>query len=409
MLYVPDLGTNLFSIVSVTDAGMIAKFFDNKVNILNSDGSVYMEGDRAGKTMYHLRLRSRVNTEHAAVAAGQQSSTTLWHERMGHLSQRKIRRMFTMGLVDGLYLNDTEEDLKAARHCCLGCAKGKMSRLPYPSICQYQTSSIGERIHSDACGPMSYSSLGGARFITTFKDEFSGRIGVFFMKNKSEMADHFESFRAMLENQTGNKIKTLRTDNAGEYESAKFTNRLAELGIKHETSAPYSPQQNGVAERENRTLFEMARCMIHSSKSKMPLWIWGEAVAYASYILNRIPSSKSEKSPFEVWTGRKPNLSHIRIFGSRTFVHIPDARRTKLEAKCIEGVLVGFCENTKAYRIYIPSQRRVVVSRDVIIDESIGYTGEIVNSKVTDSLVVSECDPFIQQVQSFTYFFYFIK
>ena len=236
MLYVPDLGTNLLTIVSVTDAGMIANFFDNKVNILNSDGSVYMEGDRAGKTMYHLRLRSRVNTEHAAVAAGQQSSTTLWHERMGHLSQRKIRRMFTMGLVDGLYLNDTEEDLKAARHFCLGCAKGKM------------TSSIGERIHSDACGPMSYSSLGGARFITTFKDEFSGRIGVFFMKNKSEMVAHFESFRAMLENQTRNKIETLRTDNAGEYESAKFTNRLAELGIKHETSAPYSSQQNGVAE-----------------------------------------------------------------------------------------------------------------------------------------------------------------
>lgn len=126
---------------------------------------------------------------------------------------------------------------------------------------------------------MSTSSLGGARFITTFKDEFSGRTGVFFMKNKSEMPAHFESFRSMLENQTGNKIKILRTDNAAEYESGMFTARLAELGIKHETSAPYSPQQNGVAERENRTLFEMTRCMMHSSKTKIPLWILGEAVA----------------------------------------------------------------------------------------------------------------------------------
>lgn len=191
---------------------MIANFFNTKVNILNSDGSVYMEVDQAGKTMYHARLRSGVNTEHAAVAAGQQSSTTLWHERMGHLSQRKIRRMFTMELVDGLYLNDTEEDLKAAHHCCLGCSKGKMSRLPYPSLCQYHTSSIGERINADACGPMSYSSLGVARFITTFKDEFSGRIGVFLMKKKSEMVANFESCRAMLENQTGKKIKIPRTD-----------------------------------------------------------------------------------------------------------------------------------------------------------------------------------------------------
>ncbi len=184
VLYVPDLGQNLFSIVAVTDAGMKAVFFDNKVNILDKDGRIYMEGDRAGNTMYHLKLRSRVNTEQAAVAAGQQSSTLLWHERLGHVCLRNIRRMFTKGLVDGLYLNDTEEDLKTKHQSCLGCAKGKMSRHSYPDSSQHQTSFIGERIHSDICGPMSHSSLGGARFIVTFKDEFSGRTGVYFMKNK---------------------------------------------------------------------------------------------------------------------------------------------------------------------------------------------------------------------------------
>ncbi len=208
------------------------------------------------------------------------------------------------------------------------------------------------------------------------------------------MPAHFEAFRAMIENQTGNKIKILRTDNGAEYLSIKFTNRMTELGIKHETSAPYSPQQNGVAERENRTLMEMARCMIHSSKSKLSLWIWGEAVAYAAYILNRIPSIKTEKSPFETWTSRKPNVSHIRIFGSRTFVHIPDAKRTKLEAKCVEGVLVGFCENTKAYRIYIPTQHKVITSRDVIIDEMMGYSGATTNLEETDSLATAQFDPF---------------
>lgn len=123
VLYVPDLGTNLFSIAAVKDAGLKANFFDNQVNILKSDGSVNMRGDRAGKTKYHLRLRSKVNTEHAAVVAGQQPSTLLWHERLGHVSLRNVRRIFTMGLVDGLYLNDTEEDLDTLRHHFFGCGK----------------------------------------------------------------------------------------------------------------------------------------------------------------------------------------------------------------------------------------------------------------------------------------------
>lgn len=254
-----------------------------------------------------------------------------------------------------------------------------MHRLPYPSSTQYKTTFIGELVHSDVCGPMSYTSLGGARFFVIFKDDYSKWIRVHFMKNKSEVPIHFECFLALIKNESGNCIKTLRSDNGGEYESGNFSKRFVELGIRHETSAPYSPQQNGVAERENRTLMEMARSKIYSSKSKMSLWIWGEATAYAAYILNRISSSKSQVSPFEAWTGRKPDVSHLRIFGSRAVVHIPDAKRTKLEATCVEGVLTGFCESTKAYRIYITSLRKIICSRDIIIDEAVGYGGDISN------------------------------
>lgn len=366
------------------EAGLKAVFVNNKVNILDKFGNIYMEGDRAGKTMYHLRIRSRVNVDTALIATEQQSSITLWHDRMGHLCKRNIRRIFNKELIDGIYLNNKgeyQQDDEGIQ--CIGCAKGKMSRKSFPNMKTNETSSIGERIHSDICGPMSQESLGGARFLATFKDEFSGRTSIYFMKQKSEVTYHFESFRTMLENQTGNKVKILRTDNGGEYTSDTFNKRLVELGIIHEKSAPYSPQQNGIAERQNRTLMEMARCMIYSSKSKLSPWIWGEATAYATYILNRTPPAKSEKSPFEVWTGRKPNLTHIRIFGSRTYVHIPDTKRSKLDAKCIEGILVGFCENTKAYRVYVPTQRKVIISRDVIIDETTGYQGETVDNTKT--------------------------
>ncbi len=138
----------------------------------------------------------------------------------------------------------------------------------------------------------------------------------------------------------------------------------------------------------------MARSMLYASKSKLPLSLWAEAVAYSSYILNRIPSNKSTTSPIEKWNGQKPNLSHLRTFWSRVFVHVPDVRRTKFQPKCVEGALVGFCETSKAYRI----SRKVVVSFDVIIDETRGYEGEIPNPNADNSLMDSQSDPFIDQV-----------
>lgn len=114
--------------------------------------------------------------------------------------------------------------------------------------------------------------------------------------------------------------------------------------------------------------------------------------------MNRIPSCKSKKSPFETWTGRKPNLSHIRIVGSRTFVHVPDVKRTKLEPKCLEGVLVVYCENTKAYRIYVPSHQRIIVSHDVIIDETSGYIATIDDETEKCHEIFKDPDPFVQQI-----------
>ena len=181
----PDLGTNLFSIVSATEAGMKAIFNGNEVKIFTPDTNVYMEGDRAGRTMYHLRIRSQVNIDHAATATstGQLSPPTLWHCRISHVNLRNLKRMQNQELVQGLNFNGTEEDWKELQHCP-GCAKGKMHRLQYPQISTRPATFKGERIHTDVCGPMSHASIGGARFFVLFKDEFSGWFSVYFMKNK---------------------------------------------------------------------------------------------------------------------------------------------------------------------------------------------------------------------------------
>lgn len=190
------------------------------------------------------------------------------------------------------------------------------------------------------------------------------------MKKMSEVPSLLRLYAAMLLKETGFYMLTLRSDNGrAEYVNNENTAWFNECGIRHESSAPYTPEQNGVAERTNRTLLDTTRCMLISSG--LPPALWEEAIAYTTYIGNRVLSRTSQVTPFENWNGRKPNLSNIRIFGARAFVRIPGT--TKLEARSREGVFVGRCNNQNASRILIPATGKVVVSKDVKVDEQIFY------------------------------------
>ena len=141
-----------------------------------------------------------------------------------------------------------------------------------------------ELIHSDVNGPMRTTSHGGAKYFVTFIDDFSRKTFVYFMKQKSEVLDHFKIFKALVEKQTGFEIQKLRSDNGGEYTSKAFKQFCEQHGIERQFSTPYTPQQNGVAERKNRTLFESARCMLQH-KQPSNAW-WAEAINTARYVLN---------------------------------------------------------------------------------------------------------------------------
>ena len=164
---------------------------------------------------------------------------------------------------------------------------------------------------------MPHPSIGHARFYVLFTDDFSGWRVVFFIKNKSEVPAFFQKFYASLLNETGNTIRTLRSDNGGEYEGNEFKKYLAEKGIRHETSAVYTPAQNGVAERGNRTIMDGARSILLDSN--LPPSLWAEAVAYLVYIRNHVLSSTEKITPFEAWNKRKPDLSNIRFFFIKSF------------------------------------------------------------------------------------------
>ena len=250
---------------------------------------------------------------------------------------------------------------------CEFCMAGKQPRNSFQSSLAMRASAVLEVVHSDICGPFEVQSLGGNKYFITFVDEFSRMLWVFLIKYKSEALEMFEKFKTAAERQSGKLLKILRTDGGGEYTSKEFEAFCVKHGISHEVTAPYTPQHNGLAERRNRTLLNMVRSMI--KEKSLPQNFWGEAVTTAAYILNKCPTKRlKEKVPEEVWLGKRPAVSHLKVFGSLCFKHVPDQRRRKLEDKSKPMILIGY-HPTGAYKLYDPIGRKVETSRDVVVLE----------------------------------------
>ena len=203
-----------------------------------------------------------------------------------------------------------------------------------------RSSSVLELVHSDVCGPMKAESLGGARYFITFIDDYSRICYVFFLKQKSDAFEKFKEFEAQVTTMTGKKIKYLRTDNGGEYTSKQFEAFLKEKGIKHELTCPYTPQQNGVAERMNRTLQEIALAQLQHSG--LPTEFWAESLMCANYVRNRMPSDAHKTTPYERWYKRKPSINHMRVFDCVSFVCIPAEKRKKMEKRSQRMIFIGY-------------------------------------------------------------------
>jgi hypothetical protein len=186
-----------------------------------------------------------------------------------------------------------------------------------------------------------------------------------------------------VENQSGKRIKVLRSDNGGEYSLRQFVDFCAQHGIKREMTVPYNPQQNGAAERKNRAITGAARSILHDQS--LPLYLWAEACGTIVYLQNRSPHRILGKmTPKEAFTGRRPDVEHIRIFGCSTFSHVPSERRMKLYPTAQQGILVGYSEVSKAYRIYILPLRKVVVRRYVRFEEDRAFSRSLELSRADE-------------------------
>ncbi|KAJ4772132.1 polyprotein [Rhynchospora pubera] len=187
--------------------------------------------------------------------------------------------------------------------------------------------------------------------------------------NSGETFEHFKKFKAYAEKQTEKKLKVLRSDRGGEYQSIEFQKFCEAEGIHHELTVPYTPEQNGVAERKNRTIVEMARSMLKTKG--LPNLFWAEAVATAVYLLNLSPTKAvMNKTPFEAWFERKPAIGHLKVFGCIAYTLVNSQNRKKLDEKSEKCIFIGYCTQSKGYRLYNPNSKKFIVSRNVLFDEN---------------------------------------
>jgi len=248
----------------------------------------------------------------------------LWHYRLGHLGINNMKL-----IQDRVYgINMTDNEI-AHSSICEHCLSGGQHAQPSTHNAT-RASDVLELIHTDICGPMNTKSAGGMRYFITFTDDKTRMTFGYFMRTKNEALEKFKIFKNLVENQqSGKRIKRLRSDNGGEYMSKSFRQLLNDHGIIHETTAPYHPEQNGVSERANRTIVERAKSMLHASK--LGLEFWAEATATTIYLKNRSPTKAVEgMTPYEAWFGKKPILGHLKIFGCIAYAHIPKQKRKKL-------------------------------------------------------------------------------
>ncbi|KAL0294146.1 UNVERIFIED_CONTAM: Retrovirus-related Pol polyprotein from transposon TNT 1-94 [Sesamum calycinum] len=217
-------------------------------------------------------------------------------------------------------------------------------------------------------GPAREQSLGGSLYYVTFIDDFSRKVWVYFLKQKFEVFAKFKLRKVEVENQTGRKIKYLRSENGTESTDSQFQKFCEGHGIQRHFSVRKTPQQNGVAERMNRSLTERARCL--RLNAGLPKSFWVEAVSMACYLINRSPrASLGGKVTEEVWTCNQVNFDHLRIFGCCAYVHVASNERSKPDPKSRQCIFLSYKKGVKGYKFWDPVARKMVISRDAVFDE----------------------------------------
>jgi transposase InsO family protein len=297
----------------------------------------------------------------------------LWHRRLAHVGMKNLHKLLKGEHILGLTNVHFEKD-----RVCSACQAKKQVGVHHPHKNIMTTNRPLELLHMDLFGPIAYISIGGSKYCLVIVDDYSRFTWVFFLQEKSQTQESLKGFLRWAQNEFGLRIKKIRSDNGMEFKNSQIEGFLEDEGIKHEFSSPYTPQQNGVVERKNRTLLNMARTMLDEYKT--PDRFWAEAINTTCYSINRLYIHRIlKKTSYELLTGKKPNVSYFRVFGNKCFILVKRGRKSKFAPKAVEGFLLRYDSNTRAYRVFNKSTGLVEVSCDIVFDVTNGSQVEQVD------------------------------
>ena len=332
--HVPELKRNLISIGMLDQTGCVIKAKNETLKVIR--GSIVIMKGTKQNGLYVLNGHTTVGE--ASVTERSEDKARLWHLRLGHMSERGPKEL----QKKGVFGSDKLSSLGFYEDCILG----KASRLKF----EYAVHSTKKRlayIHFDLWGPAQVDSLSGCRYFLSLIDDYSTMVWVYALKTKDEVLERFKRWKILVETQTSLKVKALRTDNGLEFCNKDFRDFCEKHGIMRHKTVIHTLQQNGLAERMNRTLMDKVRCML--LYSKLPKSLWAEALNATCYLVNRSPSTAIEcKTLIELWPGRVADYSKLRIFGCVAYAHV---KQGKLEPRALRCRFLGYPDGVKGYRL----------------------------------------------------------
>ena len=282
-----------------------------------------------------------------------------WHRRLGHIGISGLRNLHGKNLVDGFSLHESPQQFE-----CDACIQAKASRAPLPAVTQPRQRKPGELTHSDVWGPRD-ASLYGYRYYISFVDDATRHTTVRFMKSKDEASTIVKQYLTFIERQYSFCPKALRVDNGCEYINKDHRTWCLDCGIEMQTTAPYTPEQNGIAEHWNRTVVELMCAMMFAYKRDIPPELWPEAVTHATYIRNRAYTKAiPNQTPFELWSGHRPDISSIQEFGRPVWVLNQEQNLSKLDVRAKQFTFIGYEDGPRAIKYYNKLKRTIKVSRE---------------------------------------------
>jgi len=292
VLYVPGLKTNLLSLGQLLQKGYHITMQNNQLSMFDQQEYLVLQAELSQNRTFRVGMN-----KHHWFAASTSKTEWTWHYRYGHLNFKDLCLLKNQNMVEGL------PELEAPGDVCKECVECKQTKR---SFCKFVPQRAAEKldlVYSDIGGPIQVETYGGNRYIITFIDDLSRKMWVYLLKRKNEALLVFKTFKNLVERQSGRALKVLRTYGGGEYTSKDFQDFCDEAGIEHEITPPYTPQHNGVAERRNRTIMNMVRCMLKSKN--LPKELWGEVALTTSYVLKRFRMENSNPAVTPTEAGLK--------------------------------------------------------------------------------------------------------